>query len=288
MFLRNRLLSFILLLVATLALGGGLGAQDPPASTSRLNQIDSRGAVRIGLQPDFMPFHVAKAKKGYPGIDVEIGRALAKALGVRADFVFKPIGELLQDVAAGDIDVSLGGISSNLTRGKTVRFARPYLITSPAGLLDRQSLPAESNSVDFPKRRIQGLADLKYLGKLRIGARKGTSNQVLLHEDPFFTKHDIIEFTTRAEAKAALIKGDINLWLADRTFFKALLLQEPGLLTRFSFLSATYREEHLSPAVPPGDPEFLLYVDFFIKELDRNGTLDRLRLKYFESDDWIP
>ena len=263
-------------------------AQESASRAGRLARILSSGEIRVGLQKNFQPFHIDGARKDHPGLDVEIARTLGKALGVRVRFEFLPLQGLLTGVALGSIDVALGGMSSNLERARSVRFARPYMITSAGGLLDRRSLPAESESIDFPRRNFDGLSDLRYLGKLKIGVRTGTSNRLMLKLDPFFKKHDIVEAKTRESLLALLKNGSIDLLVADRPYLKALLMREPGLKSRFIFLHDTYREEHLSPAVPPGDAEFLLYIDFFIKELERSGDLDRLRGKYFEDDDWIP
>ena len=49
-----------------------------------------------------------------------------------------------------------------------------------------------------------------------------------------------------------------------------------------------YREEHISMALPPGDMEYLYYINFFVKEIRRTGHLQRILHRYFDSDAWIP
>lgn len=72
MIARRRLITGATATLATLA-APALRAQEPSA----LERVRKRGSLSVGLYNEMPPFHVAGQ-----GIDVEIGRALAKALGV--------------------------------------------------------------------------------------------------------------------------------------------------------------------------------------------------------------
>lgn len=260
----------------------------PVRRQGRLRQILDRKVLLVGMQRDYQPFHVEHAREGYPGIDVELARLLAGSLGVEMKPVYLPLEELLRAVDEGRLDLSLGGISSNLTRARYVNFSNPYIITSSSALLARRVLPPESEGVDFPKRNFESLADLRYLGVLNLGVKADTTNERLLRSDPEFERHKIIVFPDHNSQLDALQNGKIDALVADGIYLKALLLRRSDLLNRFLPLMKTYRQEHISMALPPGDMEYLYYINFFIKEIRRTGHLHRILNRYFDSNAWIP
>ena len=260
-----------------------------PAVGPQLARILERGVIRIGLQRNYKPFHLESTE--YPGIDVEIAKALAQSLGVQVEYHYGDVAQLIAMVNAepgsgASIDIALGGISSGLVRARYVVFSDPYMITTPAALLNRQMLPPESGTEDFPRRKIESLADLRFLPRLTIGVKAGTVNERLLRSDAIFEKHTVQPFADREELLQALIDGDVDALVADEVRIRAIVIQNRQLLSRFSTLTNVYREEHISMALHPGDPAFLNYVNFFIKELHRTGKLSRLREVYLENGEW--
>lgn len=252
-----------------------------------LQRIQERGKVIIGLQKDYQPFHIEDAKVGYPGIDVEIGELLAATLRVQAEFRFLHLAELMEAADKGEIDLALGGVSSSLERGRLVNFTLPYVVTTPAGLLSRSVLPPDTESSDFPRRDFKSLADLRFLGKLIIGVRGGTTNEAILRESPELAKHTIEVFSDRYLLIQALKDRKIDVMVADGVHINSLLLKHSALLSNFLPLTERFREEHISMVLGKGDVEFWNYMNFFVREIRRSGRLGAILKKYFEGDEWI-
>ncbi len=261
------------------------GAQEP--SPGLLTQIKERGYIQIGVQEEYRPFRIERAKPGYPGIDMELGQALADAIGVEAHFMPMPLDRLLEEAGSGKIDVALGGISSSLERARTVNFTEPYMTTTSAALLSRDALPPESESVNYSRRQVKSLADLKYLGSLTIGVRAGTTNAALVSSDPEFKKHKVKTYRDRTVALSALESREIDILVADDVYLRALLLRRPELMTRFLPLLDTYVEDHISMALPRGQAEWWNYLNFFVKEMKRTGRMQTIAKKYLESGAWF-
>lgn len=260
-----------------------------PSRTGYIRTITEKGVIRIGLQEDYQPFHIKNPKSGFPGIDVEIGRIIADQLKVKAEFVFMPLPELLKAANAGQIDLSLGGISSNMERARLVNFSEPYMIMSPSGLLSRRVLPPDSGSVDYyPPERFEGLADLVKLNNLKIGVKSQTTNAAILASDPAFQKHTIIQFDTRKEAFDSLLAYEIDVLAGDDVYLRSQILRYPQLKTNYIPLFKTYREEHVSAIIPPGDAEYWNYINFLIKEMKRTGIIQEIVSRYLNSSQWIP
>ena len=275
-----------------------------PYSSPRLRAILERGVLRVGMAAVYPPFRIDSGPgttgdvaptdarvigpEEYPGIDVELANDLARALGVRLEIRTARIEGLMRMVQDNEVDLALAGVSSTLERARYIQFADPYLITTPAVLLSKARLPNESQSVDFPRRQLRGIADLQRLDSMTLGVIKGTTTEALLDDDPAFSKHKIERFTRRTELIEAFEKNRIDAIVADAVFITALTLQKPEYLVNSVALVQMYREEHLSPGFAYGDPGYADFLNFFVKELRRTGRLDALQRKYLESDAWVP
>ena len=112
-----------------------------------LRKLAERGTIRIGIQKNIRPFHIA-GNKDFPGFDVELGLSIARHMGLKPEFVYGDLDELVAMAAREEVDVALGGVSSDLRRGLKVNFTSPYIKTTPAALLNRKALPPETGSVD--------------------------------------------------------------------------------------------------------------------------------------------
>lgn len=119
-----RLLSFFLLLAAPLVPAKG---QEP---ASRLDQIISRGTIRVGLTGDYRPFSSLDKQTGqFSGLDVDMANSLSQALGVKLELVPTAWANLIADIGAGKFDIGMGGISVTLERQKSAFFSAPVMRT---------------------------------------------------------------------------------------------------------------------------------------------------------------
>lgn len=259
-----------------------------PTASAALKRIRRAGVLRVGLQRDYQPFHIVDSREGFPGIDAEVAESLAAAMDVRLQFEYADVGALMRLLQDGRIDAALGGISATVDRARYVYFSDPYIISSPAALLSRRSLPSESESVDFPRTRLRGLGDLGALPSLTLAVRAATTTEQLLRKEAAFRRFTLKSYAARSEALAALLSGEADALIADRVYLQALMLRRPELSGAYLTLFETYREDHLSIALAQGDPEFALYVNFFVKEMQRTGQLNTILRRYLESREWLP
>lgn len=109
------------LLIALLPLPAGAGAT--------LDAVRASASLRIGLTGDYRPFSAYDAETGtFMGLDVELGRSLAAALGVEAHFVRTSWPTLATDLQAGRFDIAMGGISVTPARAEIGLFSAPVLM----------------------------------------------------------------------------------------------------------------------------------------------------------------
>jgi cyclohexadienyl dehydratase len=95
---------------------------------SRLDDMLKRGTLRVGLTGDYMPFSsLQKDNAGFRGFDVDMAEALAKALGVKADYVKTSWPKMMADFEADQFDIVMGGVSITLDRQKKGLFSTPIM-----------------------------------------------------------------------------------------------------------------------------------------------------------------
>lgn len=259
--------------------GGSIESAPSIGQSARLKKIVESKKIQIGLQVQ-EPLVVNNENR--PGIDVELANQLASDLGVEVEIIYALPNQLINMINQGQIDLALGGISANMERGLKVRFTRPYLIATAGGLLNRNRIPTESESIEFTKRKISTLQDLQIPGKLVVAVRADTTNETLLRETPRFSTFQIETFATNQDALDALRSNKVDMLVADDIWIRYAIKTSPDLVSRFLPIVGIYREEHISIAVPPGDMEFWHVIDFMIKEYQRTGAINRIVERYFD------
>jgi cyclohexadienyl dehydratase len=112
------------LAAAFLLVSSSAQAQQP----SRLDDIVERGALRVGMTGDYLPFsYIDKETQKFRGFDVDMAEALGKALGVKVQYVQTAWPELMQDFEADNFDIAMGGISITPDREKKGLFSTPIM-----------------------------------------------------------------------------------------------------------------------------------------------------------------
>jgi len=100
---------YAVLLIAALV-ACGVHAQE-----SRLDAVQKSGLLRVCTPGDYQPFSLAKPDGSHEGLDVDLVQAMAKALGVKVEFVKSPWPQLMETFI-DKCDIGVGGVSVSLER----------------------------------------------------------------------------------------------------------------------------------------------------------------------------
>jgi cyclohexadienyl dehydratase len=139
------------------------GAQ---GQASRLDAVIVQKVLRIGTTGDYKPFSFLNPDaQAFEGIDIDMARALAGALGAEPRFVPTAWPTLMADLAADKFDIAMGGISITLERQKTAWFSSPYLSSGKTPI---------ARCAD--QARFQTLADIDRAG-VRLIVNPGGTNE---------------------------------------------------------------------------------------------------------------
>ena len=120
----------MVLSLGLVACGGGEDKEASTSSTSdKLEQVKESGKLVVGIYPDYPPFEFHSTANGsdeIAGVDKDLGEAIAKELGVEAEFKEITFDGLIGALKADKIDIILSGMSPTPERDKSVDFTDLY------------------------------------------------------------------------------------------------------------------------------------------------------------------
>ena len=92
-----------------------------------IGKIRKRGILRVGYNPDDLPFSFFNAADELVGFDVEMAHMLANELNVDAEFVPFQYETLADQLNRGQFDIAMSGIDMSISRIEALNFSDPYL-----------------------------------------------------------------------------------------------------------------------------------------------------------------
>ncbi|MCO6043943.1 cation:dicarboxylase symporter family transporter [Aeoliella sp. ICT_H6.2] len=126
---------------------------------SPLDLVRQRGELRVGYDPEGLPFSFFNDRGELVGLDIEMTQALAEELGVKA--VYYPYDkQAMAESLNGhrQYDLLVGGLFATTRRVEKMRFSDPYLDLHLSLLVP-----------DHRKEEFSSLKNLRRKGPLRIG-----------------------------------------------------------------------------------------------------------------------
>lgn len=242
--------------LAILGIAAPALAQSP---ASQLDTVQSRGALLVCTTGDYKPFTLAK-DGGFEGIDIELAKSLAKALGVEAKFVQTKWSELMNDFTAGKCDVAMGGISVTLDRQKRAFFSQPYLVNGKAPIV---------RCTD--KAKFQSVADIDK-PETRVIVNPGGTNERFVRAN--FKQAQIEVYPDNVTIFDQILAGKADIMIAESIETKVQEKAKPGLCAVNPDEPLQYGE--MGYLLPRGDVAFKAFVDQWLHLAKATGEFTRI------------
>lgn len=245
-----------------LALGSAHAEQ-----ASRLDEIIKRGALRVGMTGDYLPFTALDGETGkFRGFDVEMAEALGKALGVRVEYVKTAWPQMTTDFEADAFDIAMGGVSITLDRQKKGFFSTPVM---------REGKTPIARCADTGK--FETLADIDRPGVRVIVNPGGTNERFVrahLHHAELKVYGDNITIFDE------IARGNADLMLTDASETRYQQKLHPGVLCAvhpdqpFDFAEKAYWLQH--------DEALKAFVDQWLHTAIEDGSFKKIYAAWFE------
>ncbi len=237
---------------------------------STLNKVMESGELRVCFEAGYMPFEM-KAKNGkYIGFDIDIAKEMAKSIGVKHVPVNTAWDGIIPALLTNKCDILIGGMTVTSPRNLKVNFANPYIVVGQS-LLIKPSL----------KGSVKSYRDLNS-PNFTIAAKLGTSGEIAARK--MLPKADIRVFESEAEGALEVANGQADALVYDFPSNAIFSAQNKG---RVIHLDKPFTYEPLGWAIRKGDPDFLNYLNNFLRQIKGDGTYMRLYKKWFSNDAWL-
>lgn len=246
-------------------------AADPSLwEKSTLNQILKRGELRVGLEAGYMPFEMRDRKGRLIGFDVDLARLMAKTMGVELTLVNTQWDGIIPALLTDKFDLLMGGMTITAERNLQVNFTDPYITIGQSVLLNRKH---EDGVTVYSQ-----LDDPQYT----IATKLGTTGDIAARR--FMSKARIKSFESEADATMEVRSGRADAFVYDLPYNIVYAAQFPDAVAH---LHEPFTREALGWAVRKGDPDFLNWLNNFLRQIRDEGVYDALYRKWFENTAWL-
>ncbi len=234
-----------------------------PAAAGMIDDIRSRGTVRIGVSLGGEPIGFRDSANNPVGYDVDVATRLAEKLGVPVEFTDVSGDARISMLVSGQLDIVVANTSATLERAKTVDFSIPY---NRAGL--RVIVQRDAG--------IKSLEDLK--GKQVLVGRGTTGETFMKREVPEANLVYVDQFAP--DGVLQLQQKRVDAAIEDSSLLDYLATKTPSLVT----LPGLYSNDPIGIAVTKGDPEFVRWLDMFVSDYIQSGAYEANYKKWWGAD----
>jgi len=177
---------------------------------SHLKRIQERGVLRVGYNPDILPFTFFNSKGELVGFDVEMAHRLAREMGVTLEFVPFELDTMIEQLDGDHFDIIMAGVAMFTERLEEMSFSEPYMDVTFAFVV-RDSRRREFANIEEIKRTGGRGLTFGVRGAYEYFAAKAEESlplakvvQIKSYRDFFENNNDEVDaLVTGAEAGAA-------------------------------------------------------------------------------------
>ena len=219
--MKKWLLAIILVLsmVGLAACGSDDKESSGAEAKNKLQQIQEKGIITIGLEGTFPPFSYHEVSGELTGFEFELAEQIAKDLGVEAKYVETKWDSLIAGLDTDKYDFVINNISINDERKAKYDFTIPYM-KSIAKLAVHEDSDITSLSDFAGKKAAQTVTsnfaqDARDLGAEIVATDNLTNSiELVLQKRADGTIHDQVTFLTylqeQKDAPLRLVDGDVS------------------------------------------------------------------------------
>lgn len=233
------------------------------AAGANLDQIKADGVLKIGTEGTYAPFTYHDASNELVGFDVEIGKAVAAKLGVKAEFLEGKWDGLIAGLDANRYDAVINQVGITEERKAKYEFSDPY-IASKAVLI------VKGDNTD-----IKGFADLK--GKK--SAQSLTSNFGKLAEK---NGAELVGTDGFDQSIQLLLTGRADATINDSLSFLDFKKHKPDADVKIA--AQEENADYSGVIVRKGDPELVAAINKALADIKADGTYQKIADTYFGQD----
>lgn len=252
----------IIALTFTLAACGSKGGSSNGESSFK-SELKNKGELTIGLEGTYAPYSYRKDGK-LTGFEVEMGRALAKEMGLKAKFVPGKWDSLIAGLGSQKYDVVINNISETPERKKAYDFSAPYIYSRFALITPDKS----------------SLSSLKDISGKKFAEGTGTNNERVAKK----YKADTVDSGDFSATLSLIRNGRVDGTLNSAEAWYSYQKNNSTKGLKFKDVSNEEKPVKIKAMFNKKSPQTRKQFNKAIQALRKDGTLKKLSVKYFGKD----
>ncbi len=229
------------------------------ALTAGMAMADGHSVVRMGTEGAYAPWNFINDAGEVDGFERELGDELCARAELTCEWVTNEWDSIIPNLTSGNYDTIIAGMSITDERDEVIDFTQAYTPPDPSSYL------AMDGSLD-----VEGGV---------IAAQTGTIQAAFIAEAGW----TLVEFATPEETVAAVVAGEADAVLADKSFLMTAMETNGDLVM-------LEREEMIGGGVGMGlresDGELRAAFDAAITSMKEDGTLNAMIEKWEVASTW--
>jgi Na+/H+-dicarboxylate symporter/ABC-type amino acid transport substrate-binding protein len=221
-------------------------------------EIKARGVVRVGYNPNSMPFAFFNQRDELVGYDIALAHELARGLGVRLELYPFEYATLVDDLKTGAIDIAMSSISINFERMRELDFSVPYMKLHLAFVVP-----------DHKRKQFQTKGEIERVRPLKIAVIRGSS--YIPYLKAYLPDAEIVEFDERRDFFEGKIDAHALLTTAEQGSAWTLLYPSYGVVIPEESIG----DDFIAYPIDKGNFPFLHYVDTWLTMAKLSDRADR-------------
>ena len=228
-------------------------------------RIQARKELLVGLEGTYPPFNYVDKHGELTGFGVDLAKALAGHMGLRAKFVPTPWSGMLAGLDSGRFDVVINQVTITPDRQKKYLFSQPYTV-SGAQILVRKGDQSKYDSIASLDGRV-------------VGVGLGSNYEAWLKQHA--PKVHIQTYSGINTALQDLEIGRVDAIINDRLESAYLLKHTDG---RVVAAGQPFSKQYSGIAMRQGHPQLQAQIDAALQALRKSGQLAAISNKWFGMD----
>ncbi|UUM32672.1 transporter substrate-binding domain-containing protein [Vibrio japonicus] len=235
-----------------------------------LDDIKNTGELKVCFDSGYMPFEMTAKDGQYIGFDIDLGKQMARAMGVKFVPVNTAWDGIIPTLLTGKCHMIMGGMTITAMRNTQVNFADPYVVIGQSILVDpkhegKVSSYRDLNSPDYV-----------------VATKLGTTGEQAVKR--YLPKAKTNLYETQSEAVLEVANGKVDAFVYDFPYNSIYTAENKGQLLH---LSEPFTYEPLGWAVPQGNLDTINFLNNYLRQIKGDGTYDRIYEKWFNDDKWL-
>jgi len=241
---------------------------------STLNKIIERGELRVALDPGYQPFEMTDKKGRLIGYDVDMAKRMAKDMGVKLKLIPTAWDGIIGGLLSDKYDIIMGGMTITQKRNLKVNFANSDITIGQTVMIRKELASKITNAKQLDSK------------EYTIATKTGTTGEIAAKK--FFKNAKLLTFDSSAAAGAEVLAGKADAMIYDQPFIGIFVGSKGN--GQLVHLDTPLTYEPLAWAIRKGDPDFLNWLNNFLKQIKGDKVEDfygKIYNKWFVKTDWL-